>query len=235
MAPKKKVVRVSLQQTADSVIVHDMKNLAFRLSALLQNMEENYDSPMFKQSMADILNDTIQKMHTIVNRYRETQQQVVVKLKVDINQILMKAIEDLPARKTREVQMEFWLIELPLVWGDPFYLHNAFHSIIENATDAMPRGGRLTIGTKILKQRNKKQICVEISDTGVGMTEAFVKSELFSPFHTTKDTGLGLGLFTSRQIIAMHSGKIEVDSVPGSGTTFRVLLPVDENGKNSHH
>src|SRR5215510_9352691 len=110
MASKKKVVRVSLQQTVDSVIVHDMKNLAFRLSALLQNMEENYDSPMFKQSMADILNDTIQKMHRIVNRYRENQQQVVVKLKVDINQILMKALEDLPARKIREVQTEFWLI-----------------------------------------------------------------------------------------------------------------------------
>jgi len=235
MSAKKKVVRVSVQQTADSVIIHDMKNLAFRLGALLHNMEDNYDSPLFKQSMTEILNDTVQKMHAIVNRYRENREQVVVKLKVDINQILMKIIKGLPARRTRDVQMELSMIELPLIWGDPFYLHSAFHSIIENAIDAMPRGGILTVSTKLITQRKKKRISIEISDTGVGMSESFIQDELFSAFRTTKDTGLGLGLFTSRQIFAMHSGKIGVMSTPGSGTTFRILLPVETNGKDSHH
>ena len=237
MAAKKKVVRVSLQQTVDSVIVHDMKNLAFRLSALLQNMEESYDSPLFKQSMAEILNDTVQKMDTIVKRYRDSQQQIVVKLKVDINQTLLKMIENLPSRRTRDVQIELSLTELPLIWGDPFYLHNAFRSLVENAIEAMPHGGTLTIITKLIPQRKKKRIAIEISDTGVGMTQSFIQNELFSPFRTTKDTGLGLGLFTSQQIFAMHRGRIEVMSTPGSGTTFRVLLPVEENGnqENSHH
>ena len=64
MASKKKVVRVSLKQTVDSVIVHDMKNLAFRLSALLQNMEDSYDSPIFKQSMAEgCLRDLLLLIH----------------------------------------------------------------------------------------------------------------------------------------------------------------------------
>src|SRR5215510_3009938 len=111
MASKKKVVRVSLQQTVDSVIVHDMKNLAFRLSALLQNMDESYDSPIFKQSMADILTDTVARMDSIVKRYRDSQQQVVVKLKVDINQIVAKVIEDLPSRRTRDTQLELSLME----------------------------------------------------------------------------------------------------------------------------
>jgi signal transduction histidine kinase len=236
MATKKKMVRVSVQQTVDSVIVHDMKNLAFRLSALLQNMEDSYDSPIFKQSMADILSDTVKKMDAIVKRYRDNQQQIVVKLKVDINQVLVKMIEDLPARRTRDIQMELSLTEVPLIWGDPFYLHNAFHSLAENAIDAMPRGGILTITTKIISQRRKQKIAVEISDTGVGMNESFMKNELFNPFRTTKDTGLGLGLFTSQQIFALHGGKIEVLSTPDSGTTFRILLPVDDNGKeNSHH
>ncbi len=228
MATKRKVVRVSLQQTVDSVIVHDMKNLAFRLSALLQNMEESYDSPIFKQSMAEILNDTVQKMDTIVKRYRDNSQQVVVKLQVDINQILMKMIEDFPARRTRDVHIKHSLTEVPLIWGDPFYLHNAFHSLLENAIDAMPHGGTLTIITKLTPHRRKKRIVIEISDTGVGMTQSFIHNELFSPFQTTKDTGLGLGLFTSQQIFAMHRGKIEVMSTPGSGTTFRILLPIEE-------
>ena len=237
MATKKKVVRVSLQQTVDSVIVHDMKNLAFRLSALLQNMEDSYDSPIFKQSMADILSDTVAKMDTIVKRYRDNQQQVVVKLKVDINQVLVKMIEDLPARRTRDIQLELSLMEIPMIWGDPFYLHNAFHSLADNAIDAMPKGGTLTITTKLIPYRKKKKIVVEISDTGEGMHASFVQNELFNPFHTTKDTGLGLGLFTSQQIFSLHGGKIEVLSTPGSGTTFRILLPADENGnkENRHH
>src|SRR5919106_318625 len=109
MGAKKKVVRVSLQQTVDSVIVHDMKNLAFRLSALLQNMDENYDSPMFKQSMAEILSNTVQKMDAIVKRFRENQQQVVVKLKADVNDIIKKIVEDIPARRFRGLDLDLSL------------------------------------------------------------------------------------------------------------------------------
>ena len=229
MAPKK-VVRVSLQQTVDSVLIHDMKNLAFRLSALLQNMEENYDSPLFKQSISEIIGDTVRRMDAIVNRFRESQQPIVVKLKVDLNQVLTKLLEDLPVRRTRDIDRIIKLNELPLIWGDPFYLHNAFHSIIENAVDAMPRGGTLTISSRVTTQRKKKKICIEISDNGEGMTESFIKDGLFSAFRTTKQSGLGLGLFTSKQIIGMHSGKIEVSSEIGAGTTFRIFFPVDENG-----
>jgi signal transduction histidine kinase len=235
MAAKKKVVRVSLQQTVDSVLIHDMKNLAFRLSALLQNMEESYDSPLFKQSISEIIGDTVRRMDAIVNRFRESQQPIIVKLRVDLNQILKKIMEDLPQRRVRDIDISVTLNELKLIWGDPFYLHNAFHSIIENAIDAMPRGGMLTISSGVIAQRKKKKICIEISDNGVGMPESFIKDGLFSAFRTTKQSGLGLGLFTSKQIITMHSGKIEVSSAPGEGTTFRILLPVEDNAQNSHH
>ncbi len=230
MSAKKKVVRVSLQQTVDSVIVHDMKNLAFRLSALLQNMDENYDSPMFKQSMAEILSNTVQKMDAIVKRFRENQKQVVVKLKADVNHILKKIVEDIPARRFRGLDLDLSLGEVPSIWGDPFYLHNAFHSLVENAIDAMPDGGTLRIHTKVIRQRKKEKLLVEIGDTGIGMTESFVQDELFNPFITTKERGLGLGLFTSQQIFALHQGRIEVMSSPGSGTIFRIMLPIEENG-----
>jgi len=225
---RKKVVHASLERTVDSVIVHDMKNLAFRLSALLQNLEENYENPLFKKNMTDILSDTIRKMDAIVKRFREERQHVIVKLRVDINQILSELIDGLPHRVRRNVQIENHVSELPLVWGDPFYLHNAFHSIIENAIEAMPEGGILRVKTKLIKQRNKPKISIEITDTGVGMTRSFL-DKLFSPFVSTKEQGLGLGLFTSQQIFALHQGKIEVESAPGMGTTFRILLPADAN------
>jgi hypothetical protein len=228
---KRKNFRVSLERTVDSVIVHDMKNLAFRLSALLQNMEDNYDNPLFKKSMTDILDDTIGKMNTIVKRFRDNQEQIVVKLRVDLNQILSDLISTLPARRIRNLRVDAQLTEVPLLWGDPFYLHNAFHTIIENAIEAMPEGGVLTVKSGLIKRRKKPKLCIEISDTGVGMDQTFLENRLFSPFTSTKQNGLGLGLFTCRQILAIHHGTIEVESAPGVGTTFLILLPAEENAK----
>jgi len=95
-----------------------MKNLAFRLSALLQNVEENYDNPLFKQSVTEILGDTIRKMNDIVKHFRENQEQIVVKLRVDLNQTLTGLLKALPSRMTRNLQIDLKLNELPLIWGD---------------------------------------------------------------------------------------------------------------------
>ena len=64
-----------------------------------------------------------------------------------------------------------------------------------------------------------------VSDTGSGMTRTFIETRLFRPFATTKKTGIGLGLYTCREVIKASAGTIDVDSVEGAGTTFRVVLP----------
>jgi signal transduction histidine kinase len=227
---KNKRVRPDVGETVDSVIVHDMKNLAFRLSALLQNMEENYENPLFKKSMTDVLGDTIRKMNAIVKRFKEQQQHVIVKLKIDLNTILSELLQNIPPRVSRNLIVESELSPVPLIWGDPFFLHNAFHSIIENAVDAMPDGGVLKVRTRSMKQGKKQKVSVEISDSGIGMSQTFLDNKLFSPFVSTKEQGLGLGLYTSQQIFSLHHGKIEVVSALGEGTTFRVILPADSNG-----
>lgn len=233
---KRNAVNVSVERTVDSVIVHDMKNLAFRLSALLHNLEEQYEDPLFKQSMTDVLGDTIRKMDAIVKRFKTEQQHVIIKLRVDINQILSELLNSLSSRVTRNIQLRTQFSEIPLVWGDPYYLHNAFHSIVENAIEAMPEGGTLTVKTRLVKQRNKSIVSIEISDSGVGMSESFLANKLFKPFVSTKEQGLGLGLFTSQQILALHQGSIQVESAPGLGTTFLIFLAVNENGpKKDRH
>ena len=67
---------------------------------------------------------------------------------------------------------------------------------------------------------------MSVSDNGCGMTPEFMDKSLFRPFQTTKQDGFGIGLFHSKMIIEAHHGKIEVDSRPGGGTTFRVILPM---------
>jgi signal transduction histidine kinase len=64
-----------------------------------------------------------------------------------------------------------------------------------------------------------------VADNGYGMTPEFIANSLFKPFQTTKKNGLGIGLYQSKTIVEAHGGRMEVESAPGRGTTFRVLLP----------
>ncbi len=67
--------------------------------------------------------------------------------------------------------------------------------------------------------------CVEVRDTGVGMTPEFVRERLFKPFETTKATGMGIGVYESSQYVSGLGGRIVIESAPGAGTRVRVLLP----------
>jgi signal transduction histidine kinase len=65
-----------------------------------------------------------------------------------------------------------------------------------------------------------------VTDNGCGMSQEFISRSLFRPFQTTKKNGLGIGMFQSKMIVEAHQGKIEVESEPGHGATFRIYLPV---------
>jgi signal transduction histidine kinase len=98
-----------------------------------------------------------------------------------------------------------------------------------NAADAMQGKGVLTIKTFLSMDKDK--VIVEFTDTGEGIPEEILP-RIFDPFFTTKGVGegTGLGLSMSYGIVKEHNGNIEVDTVEGKGTTFRVVLPVEFKG-----
>jgi signal transduction histidine kinase/putative methionine-R-sulfoxide reductase with GAF domain len=104
----------------------------------------------------------------------------------------------------------------------PGDLFEVFANFIKNALEAMPTGGRLAVGA----QSSGPEVTITFSDTGVGMSEE-VKEKLFQPFFTTKKAGggTGLGLAISQDIVRRCGGGIEVESEPGTGTTFTLRLP----------
>jgi signal transduction histidine kinase/ActR/RegA family two-component response regulator len=107
------------------------------------------------------------------------------------------------------------------VMGDDSELREVLVNMVFNAVDAMPAGGRLSLSTR----NDEESVVISIADTGVGM-DPEVRSRIFDPFFTTKGkAGLGLGLAVSFGIIRRHGGTIEVDSEPGHGTEFRIILP----------
>ncbi len=111
---------------------------------------------------------------------------------------------------------------LPAVRGAPNQLTQVFLNIIINALEAMPDGGTLWVGSAYHAER--RQIVVAFRDSGPGIAPE-MREHMFEPFHTSKSTGTGLGLAISYGIVERHGGMIEVESPPGSGTTFIVRLP----------
>jgi len=107
----------------------------------------------------------------------------------------------------------------PVVMADRHQLEQACLNLILNAVDAMPGGGTLTVASA-----GGEFVRIEFTDTGAGMTAA-QREKLFEPFLTTKAKGTGLGLAIVKKTVEAHRGRIEVESVPGRGTTFRLFLP----------
>jgi len=121
------------------------------------------------------------------------------------------------------------------VWGDSKQLQQAVLNLLFNAIDAMDEGGRLVVRTEIVVAtehiskfdpgRREQQLQVEVQDSGVGISVELLE-RLFTPFVTTKPSGTGLGLAITRRIVHEHRGRITVESKPGKGTVFRVILPL---------
>jgi two-component system, NtrC family, sensor kinase len=112
---------------------------------------------------------------------------------------------------------------LPPIQADPLQLRQVFVNLMNNAAEAMPHGGRLTLRTR--RGPSKGLVTIEVEDTGVGITEENMK-KLFTPFFTTKPIGkgTGLGLAIIYGIVKMHRGQIGVKSDPGQGTRFTITL-----------
>jgi signal transduction histidine kinase len=107
------------------------------------------------------------------------------------------------------------------VRGDREMLRQVLLNIIGNGYQAMPDGGRVTVGASSVDGA----VSIRVADTGVGMTTE-ARERLFEPFFTTKPRGVGLGLAVTKRIVEAHSGTIAVTSTEGVGTEFTVLLPV---------
>ena len=129
-------------------------------------------------------------------------------------------------------------VELPPVFADVCAVEQVIMNLAVNARDSMPDGGLLCIRTKAAffdrsdlgnrpEARSGNFICVTVEDHGVGMPES-VQQRIFEPFFTTKGVGkgTGMGLATVYGLVKQHKGWIELDSVEGEGTTFRVYLPI---------
>ena len=151
---------------------------------------------------------------------------------VDISQCLEQSRQlFLPILEKQSITLNIQIeSSLPLAWADSLQLQEAFNNLIDNAIDAMPDGGKLTVRAwPQSSQRNGVEepgVAIEIRDSGVGIPEHLL-DKIVEPFFTTKDIGegTGLGLAITSEIIQQHHGKLSMESKPGQGTILLLWLP----------
>jgi signal transduction histidine kinase len=154
-----------------------------------------------------------------------------IRQKVEIHQLLEHSAREVePAATHHEIQISLSLeAETGDVYIDKDQIHRCVLNLMNNAIDAMPNGGQMILATKIMNSHNAPAFLeLSVSDTGEGIPDEVVPRIFQAMFSTKGSRGTGIGLAVTRKIIEEHGGKIELTTQPGTGTTFKLLLPLDK-------
>ncbi len=146
---------------------------------------------------------------------------------VDINALCNNVCELLRRSIDKRIKVQCQISEMPaFIEGDDAFVQNALLNLGLNARDAMPTGGTLSYAVSLVESETptKKLVRIVVQDTGIGIEPAY-RARIFEPFFTTKETGHGMGLTAVYGTVKAHDGTIDVESAPGAGTTFILVLP----------
>jgi signal transduction histidine kinase len=128
----------------------------------------------------------------------------------------------------KEITLAFFPdADLPAVPGIPDQIRQVTLNLFMNAVEAMQMGGKITVSTQQLVEQNR--ILLSVTDTGPGI-DPEILPHIFEPFITNKETGTGLGLTITYDIVHQHNGEIQAENNPKGGATFKVWLPMKEQG-----
>jgi signal transduction histidine kinase len=209
-----------------ALLTHDLKNAIGSLSLIVSNMERHFDKPEFRADALRNLAGAADKLRALVTRLSNPVNTLSGEFKrprpTDLIPLLRQGLarhaEPLDSRFAVEARLPPSLFAL----GDAERLEKVIENLIINAVEAMSdKGGNLIVSAG---QLEGGKVYFSVTDTGPGMSADFIKDRLFRPFATTKQRGVGLGLYTCREVVRASGGSINAESEEGSGTTFRVVL-----------
>ncbi|MDH5388261.1 MAG: PEP-CTERM system histidine kinase PrsK [Gammaproteobacteria bacterium] len=204
-------------------MVHDIKNLITQLSLITSNAEKHKSNPLFINDVIKTISNSVDKMNVMMELL---QGKVITKPFVTVN--IVGLLEELVVNRNKAggkpVPVLASEIKQSYVRGDRGQLLSIFGHLIQNAQDATESDGKIDV----LVSEQGDWVVIEIRDTGCGMSEDFIKNELFKPFKTTKgSSGMGIGVYEAREILSSFGGGIDVFSEYGKGSSFIARIPVE--------
>jgi two-component system sensor histidine kinase AtoS len=229
--------RLAALGTLAAGLAHEIKTPLMSILTFTHHLVRRFDDEYFRSRFQNVVPRELERINRIVERLLELARPArltftLVRLPQLLDRVLELHAHEL--EQTGAVVVREYARDVPPIHADEEALYRAFVNVVGNAVEAIDRGGRLTLrlgwddGAELRAGRSRlfnRRVKIEVSDTGAGIAPRDAE-RVFNPFFTTKDRGTGLGLALTHKIVDDHSGTIDFRSVPGTGTTFRITLPV---------
>ncbi len=205
-------------------VAHEIRNPLGIMKGSAELLKRRFGGLPGEEGLTDFILDEIARLSRVVSDFLNFARPPAPELqRREVNEIVHRATMFLEHQDTpAPVEYRFNLDEhLPPVALDSSLFQQVMLNILLNAQESMPEGGTITVQTALTPSG---EIAIEIIDEGTGI-KADAIDHIFDPFFSSKETGTGLGLSVVHQVVVGHDGRIEVDSTPNEGSTFRVILP----------
>lgn len=195
-------------------VLHDLKNLASALALMVDNARDHMDNPEFQEDMLQSLESSVTRMKGLIARLKKIGEKHALRREP----IELRALSERVINQVGNGQVT--VAGTPTIADvDPEEIEKVLLNLLLNAVEASgtKQGVSVEVGCDSAPW-------IRVIDEGCGMSEEFLRTRLFKPFSTTKEKGLGIGLYQCRQIVEAHGGRIEVRSEAGRGSVFTVRL-----------
>ncbi len=201
-------------------VVHDIKNLSSQLGLILSNARRHGDNPEFQADVLRTVENSVGRMNKLISQLRfAAAADASAPASPDATDAAA-IVRELAAMSSHSGRVEVGAAASARVLMDAEQLRSVLAHLINNAVEASGAAGRVRVSLG----DDGERVTIDITDEGPGMDVSFVRDELFRPFRSTKDTGLGIGAFQTRELIRAAGGQLNVITKPGAGTTMRIVL-----------
>jgi signal transduction histidine kinase len=210
-----------------AVIAHEVRNPLAVIKNSVSGLRRRVVSDADRATLLDILDEETDRLNRLVHDLLAYAQPVVPKGRELVVRDLTRRVLDRALSGIAHAELVHieWHLDGPeTVHGDPELLRHALVNVVENALQAMPSGGTLTVRSEAADLDGKSALALSFADTGEGM-DTIVRAKARNPFFTTRPSGTGLGLAIVDRVVRNHGGRVEIDSKHGAGTTIRLVLP----------
>ncbi|MFO0619035.1 MAG: ATP-binding protein [Polyangiaceae bacterium] len=209
-----------------AVVAHEVRNPLAVITNAVSTLRREEIRQEDRETLLGILDEECARLNHIVGDLLHYAKPLAPEAQlVSVRELVDRATSTLRTR----VDIVVEIVEpqpVGRIGGDPMLLRQAIDNLVNNAVQAMPSGGTLTVSLELGKEARRQTVNVVISDTGEGM-DTVVRKRALDPFFTTRPAGTGLGLAIVARVVDAHGGQLTIRSAPGAGTEVSMALPIE--------
>lgn len=204
-------------------LAHEVRNPLSAISGTIEMLSSDKKLDSLERKLIDVATREIEKLNLLIEDFlllsepfdvRDTKQ-------VDAGFVMEETVDDfLSTVKRNNIEIIKDIEKGTLIECNSFRLRQVLWNLLDNSMDAMPKGGRIHITSRMVNGSLK----IDFSDNGSGIDSEHL-DKVFQPFFTTKEVGTGLGLAIVQKVVESYNGNVNLSSTPGKGTTFTVFMP----------